>query len=420
MTAPWPLEPGPEELEAQTRMVADFVLAQLRGLAEAPSFDLDGAEALRASFVTRPARAADSAPAAARALEAGDREELQHGGSRVPRLHPRRRRLRVGARRFHRLRREPLHGRRAGGARPRPDRGNVGRLAVPAHGPAARGARHPDVGRVARQLLGRGHGAPRAARRDVPGRRPLLLGGDALLRREGRAPCGLSARQPARAADRCPLPPAAGGARRSHPRGPRSSAGGRSWWWPTSGPPTPARSTRCRSCSTSRASTACGCTRTRPTAASSASRSEGAALLAGLERCDSITLDPHKGLFLPYGLGALLVRDGDALARVHREGASYVQDVTREGALGFADLSPELSRDFRGLRLWLPLDAPRAPRLPRAARREARARPLGVPRARERRALRAPGRAAALGRRVSAARARGRGRPAGPGAAAPA
>ena len=82
---------------------------------------------------------------------------------------------------------------------------------------------------------------------------------------------------------------------------------------------------------------------------------EGEALLAGLERCDSITLDPHKGLFLPYGLGALLVRDGDALARVHREGASYVQDVTREGSLGFADLSPELSRDFRGLRLWLPL-----------------------------------------------------------------
>jgi len=81
----------------------------------------------------------------------------------------------------------------------------------------------------------------------------------------------------------------------------------------------------------------------------------GEDLLRGIEACDSITLDPHKGLFLPYGLGALLVRDGDALASVHREGASYVQDVTRSGALGFADVSPELSRDFRGLRLWLPL-----------------------------------------------------------------
>lgn len=81
----------------------------------------------------------------------------------------------------------------------------------------------------------------------------------------------------------------------------------------------------------------------------------GESLLRGIEECDSITLDPHKGLFLPYGLGALLVRDGAALARAHREGASYVQDVADEGSLGFADLSPELSRDFRGLRLWLPL-----------------------------------------------------------------
>jgi aromatic-L-amino-acid/L-tryptophan decarboxylase len=81
----------------------------------------------------------------------------------------------------------------------------------------------------------------------------------------------------------------------------------------------------------------------------------GEALLRGIEDCDSVTLDPHKGLFLPYGLGALLVRDGAALARAHRESTSYVQDVTDEGSLGFADLSPELSRDFRGLRLWLPL-----------------------------------------------------------------
>jgi aromatic-L-amino-acid decarboxylase len=40
-------------------------------------------------------------------------------------------------------------------------------------------------------------------------------------------------------------------------------------------------------------------------------------LLAGLPRADSLTLDPHKGLFLPYGTGALLVRDGSALRTVH-------------------------------------------------------------------------------------------------------
>jgi aromatic-L-amino-acid decarboxylase len=81
----------------------------------------------------------------------------------------------------------------------------------------------------------------------------------------------------------------------------------------------------------------------------------GHALMPALDACDSITLDPHKGLFLPYGLGALLVRDGAALARAHQDAASYVQDVAVDGSLGFADLSPELSRDFRGLRLWLPL-----------------------------------------------------------------
>ena len=81
----------------------------------------------------------------------------------------------------------------------------------------------------------------------------------------------------------------------------------------------------------------------------------GEELLRGIEGFDSITLDPHKGLFLPYGMGALLVRDGGALARAHRESAHYVQDVAEDGSLGFADLSPELSRDFRGLRLWLPV-----------------------------------------------------------------
>ena len=79
-------------------------------------------------------------------------------------------------------------------------------------------------------------------------------------------------------------------------------------------------------------------------------------LLADLSRCDSITLDPHKGLFLPYGTGCLLVRDGDALARAHQTDAVYLRDVAAPpGELNFTDLSPELSREFRGLRLWLPL-----------------------------------------------------------------
>jgi aromatic-L-amino-acid/L-tryptophan decarboxylase len=79
-------------------------------------------------------------------------------------------------------------------------------------------------------------------------------------------------------------------------------------------------------------------------------------LLADLSRCDSITLDPHKGLFLPYGTGCLLVRDAGALARAHQSSAAYLRDVAAPpGEVNFTDLSPELSREFRGLRLWLPL-----------------------------------------------------------------
>ena len=83
---------------------------------------------------------------------------------------------------------------------------------------------------------------------------------------------------------------------------------------------------------------------------------DGAARLRGIEACDSITLDPHKGLFLPYGNGCLLVRDPATLRRAHASEASYLQDVTApEGQDSFTDLSAELSRDFRGLRLWLPV-----------------------------------------------------------------
>jgi aromatic-L-amino-acid/L-tryptophan decarboxylase len=82
----------------------------------------------------------------------------------------------------------------------------------------------------------------------------------------------------------------------------------------------------------------------------------GRDLMRGLERADSITLDPHKGLFLPYGTGCLLVRDGEALRRAHQVEASYLQDLeTDHEQINFSDYSPELTRSFRGLRVWLPL-----------------------------------------------------------------
>ena len=81
----------------------------------------------------------------------------------------------------------------------------------------------------------------------------------------------------------------------------------------------------------------------------------GRRVLAGIERADSIVLDPHKSLFLPYGTGALLVRDGGALRRAHSLAADYMPPLSSEDDLiDFCEISPELSRPFRGLRVWLP------------------------------------------------------------------
>ena len=82
----------------------------------------------------------------------------------------------------------------------------------------------------------------------------------------------------------------------------------------------------------------------------------GRARLQGLERADSISLDPHKGLFLPYGTGCLVVRDGAALRRAHHVEADYMPPMQDDPELiDFSESSPELSRDFRGLRVWLPI-----------------------------------------------------------------
>ncbi len=82
----------------------------------------------------------------------------------------------------------------------------------------------------------------------------------------------------------------------------------------------------------------------------------GRAALAGIERASSVTLDPHKGLFLPYGTGCVVVRDPNTLRRAFASHASYLPEMQRDAdLLDFCDLSPELSREPRGLRVWLPM-----------------------------------------------------------------
>jgi len=90
--------------------------------------------------------------------------------------------------------------------------------------------------------------------------------------------------------------------------------------------------------------------------ASFALTARGREMLRGLERSDSLVLDPHKGLFTPLGLGAVLVRDLAPLRRAHAFQADYLPSPPED----LEELSPsettlEFSKHARALRLWLPL-----------------------------------------------------------------
>jgi aromatic-L-amino-acid decarboxylase len=83
---------------------------------------------------------------------------------------------------------------------------------------------------------------------------------------------------------------------------------------------------------------------------------EGREKFKGIDTSDSLIIDPHKGLFLPYGLGVVLVKNVEYLKRSFSFNANYMQDAfTSPDELSPAELSPELTKHFRGLRLWLPL-----------------------------------------------------------------
>lgn len=85
----------------------------------------------------------------------------------------------------------------------------------------------------------------------------------------------------------------------------------------------------------------------------------GRQVLTGIDRADSVIVDPHKTLFLPFGTGCLLVRNVEALRAAHRLHSHCVRESVAIGeacrTIDPADLSVELTRDFRGLRVWLPL-----------------------------------------------------------------
>lgn len=79
-------------------------------------------------------------------------------------------------------------------------------------------------------------------------------------------------------------------------------------------------------------------------------------LFEGIEMADSLVIDPHKSLFLPYGIAAVLVKDRDAVLQSNHYTANYMRDAyAHMDYLNASDISPELTRHFRGLRMWLPL-----------------------------------------------------------------
>lgn len=87
---------------------------------------------------------------------------------------------------------------------------------------------------------------------------------------------------------------------------------------------------------------------------------KGQELMKGIEKADSIVLDPHKSLFLPYGTGTVLAKDKTNLLKAFDFTGTYLPPLGKQGA---ADTLPddimycsqEVTRDFRGFRIWLPL-----------------------------------------------------------------
>jgi L-2,4-diaminobutyrate decarboxylase len=80
-------------------------------------------------------------------------------------------------------------------------------------------------------------------------------------------------------------------------------------------------------------------------------------LFKGIERADSITIDPHKWMFSPYDCGAVIYKKPDLAKKAHSQQGSYLDIFKDEGAHGFnpSDYQIQLTRRVRGLPLWFSL-----------------------------------------------------------------
>lgn len=90
--------------------------------------------------------------------------------------------------------------------------------------------------------------------------------------------------------------------------------------------------------------------------AAAAVTDRGRERLSGMERADSLVLDPHKWMYVGYETGCLLVRDGDALYDAFHVLPDYLKDVEAErGEVNFADYGVQLTREARAIRVWMSL-----------------------------------------------------------------
>ncbi|MEO1012524.1 MAG: aminotransferase class V-fold PLP-dependent enzyme [Bacteroidota bacterium] len=81
---------------------------------------------------------------------------------------------------------------------------------------------------------------------------------------------------------------------------------------------------------------------------------KGKELLRGIERADSVTVDPHKWLFQPYEIGCILVRNHKYLSNTFTEKPEYLRDVEgNTSEINFYDHGIQLTRSFRALKLYM-------------------------------------------------------------------
>ncbi len=81
---------------------------------------------------------------------------------------------------------------------------------------------------------------------------------------------------------------------------------------------------------------------------------KGQQLLKGIERADSLTVDPHKWFFQPYEIGCLLVKNHNWLRNTFSEKPEYLRDIEgNESEINFYDHGIQLTRRFRALKFYM-------------------------------------------------------------------